>query len=414
MYNNREYMHQIIAMHRITCHKILEEQFMVPQKQISRSQAPSWVMLPLRLFLGGTFVYAGVQKFTDPEFLQPSAAGFIGKQLVAFATGSPLHTVLLQIAVPHALFFGYLIAYTELAIGLCTLFGALMRPMAFVGMLLNTTFFLSASWHVYPFYYGSDIVFAFCWLTMLLNGPINTGLPSFDELLALTIVQYARPERQLARARLLSFLLGVPGVRTLPDAASVQVDKRRKMLQRSSQARRNFLFGTLSGGAAMFGVLGAFYLLSKWLMPPVKPVPATVSHITTAPPAPDSTPTADPSTADPSTTDPSTTHISSGTVITRTSAVPRNNAVAFTLSASGDPGVLIHTQSDKFVAFDATCTHAGCQVDYDPSIHLLACPCHGSMFDPDQQAKPVQGPAVRPLAAVAIRVDSATGAIVLQ
>ena len=118
---------------------------MVPQKQISRSQPPSWVMLPLRLFLGGTFAYAGVQKFTDPQFLHSTAPGFIGKQLVAFAAGSPLHTVLLQVAVPHALLVGYLVSYAELAIGLCTLFGALLRPMAFVGMLINTLFFLSAT-----------------------------------------------------------------------------------------------------------------------------------------------------------------------------------------------------------------------------------------------------------------------------
>jgi thiosulfate dehydrogenase (quinone) large subunit len=380
---------------------------MVPQKQISRSQAPSWAMLPLRLFMGGTFAYAGVQKFTDPQFFHPDAAGFIGKQFVAFATSSPLHTLLLQFAAPHALLVGYSTAYLELAIGLCVLFGALMRPMAFVGMGVSIVFFLGVSWSVYPYFYGSDIVFAFSWLTLLLNGPINTGLPTFDELLALTLVQYARPERQLARARFLSFLLGVPGVRTLPDATTTQPDKRRKVLQRNSQARRNFLFGTLSGGATMFGVLGVFYLVSKWLTPPAQPAPAVVQPATVATPAPDT------SAATPLTAAPTTASSGGGSVIAKASAVPRNNAVTFTLSANGDPGVLIHTQSDKFVAFDATCTHAGCRVDYDPSAHMLVCPCHGSTFDPDQQAKPLQGPAIQPLTPVAIHIDSATGAITM-
>src|SRR5690242_9255851 len=49
------------------------------------------VLLPLRLFLGITFVYAGFQKLTDPQFFNRSAAGFIGKQIIAFAHGSPIH-----------------------------------------------------------------------------------------------------------------------------------------------------------------------------------------------------------------------------------------------------------------------------------------------------------------------------------
>src|SRR6266513_1237502 len=38
------------------------------------------VLLPLRLFLGITFLYAGIQKLTDPQFFNPSATGFIGKR----------------------------------------------------------------------------------------------------------------------------------------------------------------------------------------------------------------------------------------------------------------------------------------------------------------------------------------------
>lgn len=59
------------------------------------------VLLPLRLFLGITFVYAGVQKLMDPQFFNPSATGFIGKQIMAFANGSPIHNVLLHVALPQ-------------------------------------------------------------------------------------------------------------------------------------------------------------------------------------------------------------------------------------------------------------------------------------------------------------------------
>jgi thiosulfate dehydrogenase [quinone] large subunit len=96
------------------------------------------------------------------------------------------------------------------------------------------------------------------------------------------------------------------------------------------------------------------------------------------------------------------------------SAVPKNSAVSFTIPSTGDPGVLIHLSNDQFVAYDATCTHAGCPVDYDQASGHLLCPCHGAEFDPSQGAAVVQGPANSPLTQVSIRVDSATGAILLQ
>ena len=36
--------------------------------------APGLALFPLRLFLGGTFVYAGIQKLSDPGFLQRACA----------------------------------------------------------------------------------------------------------------------------------------------------------------------------------------------------------------------------------------------------------------------------------------------------------------------------------------------------
>src|SRR5256714_14417873 len=164
-----------------------------------------WVLLPMRLFLGITFIYAGLQNLADPQFFNPAARGYIGKQIMAFATGSPLHDILIRI-VPHAAFFGSLIAYAEIAIGLGTLLGLLFRPAAFFGILINLLFFLSATWHVYPYFYGSDIVFIFCWLTLLLAGPQNTGLPSLDVLFVQRML--SPPERKLL-APVISFLLGV-------------------------------------------------------------------------------------------------------------------------------------------------------------------------------------------------------------
>src|SRR6059058_5951812 len=92
------------------------EQVNALQQPAARSLAP-WVLLPMRLFLGITFIYAGVQKLADPQFFNPAARGYIGKQIIAFATGSPLHGLLIRL-VPHATLFGALVAYGEIAIGL--------------------------------------------------------------------------------------------------------------------------------------------------------------------------------------------------------------------------------------------------------------------------------------------------------
>src|SRR5579863_4475637 len=115
---------------------------------------PGWVLLPLRLFLGITFFYAGIQKILDPQFFNPHATGFIGRQIIGFANGSPLHGFFIQLVEPHAVIFGLLVIFAEILIGSGTLFGLLLRPAAFFGLLLSLVFYLSASWHVYPYFYG--------------------------------------------------------------------------------------------------------------------------------------------------------------------------------------------------------------------------------------------------------------------
>src|SRR5215471_5823123 len=167
------------------------------------------VLVPLRLFLGITFLYAGIQKLTDPQFFNPSATGFIGRQLMAFAQGSPIHNVLVRLALPHAVIFGAIIALGEIAIGIGTLLGFLFRPATFFGMLLSLLFFLSASWHVYPYFYGADIVFFFAWTPLLLAGPLGSGLPSIDAVLVRRILVAMSPGLRAKMAPLSGFFLGV-------------------------------------------------------------------------------------------------------------------------------------------------------------------------------------------------------------
>lgn len=67
---------------------------------------------------------------------------------------------------------------------------------------------------------------------------------------------------------------------------------------------------------------------------------------------------------------------------------------------------------DGWVAYSKICSHAGCSVglfgvdDRPPDVlRQLVCPCHQSVFDPTDAAKPVGGPAPRPLAQLPLGVD---------
>jgi thiosulfate dehydrogenase [quinone] large subunit len=121
--------------------------------------------------MGLTFVYAGLQHLTDPAYFDPTKPGYIGHLIAQYAVGSPIHDLLVGFVAPNAVLFGWAVAISEIMIGIATLGGFLFRLAAAGGLMLNFTFFLSATWNVFPFYFGSDIVFVMCWLTLLLTGP---------------------------------------------------------------------------------------------------------------------------------------------------------------------------------------------------------------------------------------------------
>lgn len=382
------------------------------REHLRTENIPAWVLLPLRLFMGVTFLYAGIQKLTDPQYFLATAPGYIGKQLAAFAAGSPIRGFLIHVAVPNARFFGALVAYGELAIGFAILAGLLFRPAAVMGMLLNVIFFLSATWRVRPYFYGADIVFIFAWLPLILAGPERGWLPALDTrlatwLLALVGARHASPgpDRRSTIARILHAALGVELADVMPPTSMTAgapmrrpagtrqgrpVAQGRYAARQRQVARRDFLWGIVAGGA---GVIGLGWLWG--LLHPADQAPAPTAQPTTAPSSSGGTPGA-------------------SSAIAQVSSVPSNSAVSFTIPNNGDPGVLVHTGGGQFVAFDATCTHAGCPVQYDPSSQYLLCPCHGAAFDPAHGAAVVQGPADTPLTSVAISVNNTTGAITLN
>jgi ubiquinol-cytochrome c reductase iron-sulfur subunit len=61
---------------------------------------------------------------------------------------------------------------------------------------------------------------------------------------------------------------------------------------------------------------------------------------------------------------------------------------------------------ENVVGYSKICTHVGCPVGlYQPAEHLLFCPCHQSAFDVLNGARPVAGPAARPLPQLPLSID---------
>ncbi len=93
-----------------------------------------------------------------------------------------------------------------------------------------------------------------------------------------------------------------------------------------------------------------------------------------------------------------------GQAIAKESEVAPNTAFPFTDADTGRPGVLVRLENGDLAAYSAVCTHQACTVGYQPETQKLACPCHGSVFDPARGAAVETGPATSPLPEVEIEV----------
>jgi thiosulfate dehydrogenase [quinone] large subunit len=390
--------------------------------------AASSAVLPARLFLGIVFLYAGIDKLTDPAFFDPSATGYIGNQLAGFATVSPIGGFLTGVAVPNATLFGWAAALGEVAIGLGTLAGLFSRVAALGGMVLSLSLWLSASWATDPFYLGSDLPYAMFFLVLAVGGP--HPLLSLDGQIA----------RRLARQK----------AEADPDIIPEQIEPTVTREEAAGLARRRFLAvtgATLAAGT--FGVVAwgnALAERSKTTSPtatppntaptatPADPVttapassattaPATVSASGTTPAAPATTAasnttavaatTAAASSTTAATSAPATTAAAAGTtaaalqgtVLTTLAALPSGTGKSFNTPDTNQPFLVIRGDGNTVHAFSAICTHQGCTVAFNRSANSIICPCHGAEYNP-QTGAVTQGPAMRALATVKVEVDA--------
>ncbi|MFI5689063.1 DoxX family membrane protein [Streptomyces sp. NPDC051636] len=134
-----------------------------------RDTATHYALLPLRLFLGVTFIYAGLDKLTDSAFMKSGGSGSIGDTMRSVRDSSAI-PALVDLALKNPVGFGYGIALAELAVGIGTLLGLLTRLAALGGALVSLSLWLTVSWASDPYYYGNDLAYLMAWLPLVLAG----------------------------------------------------------------------------------------------------------------------------------------------------------------------------------------------------------------------------------------------------
>jgi thiosulfate dehydrogenase [quinone] large subunit len=314
--------------------------------------SPALALFPLRLFLGITFVYAGVQKLSDPGFLHPGAPTYIGTQLHGFAAGTPGGFVLRAFALPHPGVAGVGVAIVEILIGLLVTAGLFTRIAAAAGMGLNFLLFLTASWHTTPYFLGPDLVFSFAWLPFVLAGA--TGQPALDNVVkrpsaAMVRRTRLRPvedggggevtatwTRRVLLAEFAGMALAIAGISALAKG-SYSGPRVLTAGSRGSGAGGSSKSGTGGSGSGSGGSAGG------------------------------SNPAA------------GSSSVPGGAVkLGPASRLPKGQAATYSDPADGSPDILIRKSDGSLKAFSAVCTHAGCTVGYESGV--IVCPCHGGEY----------------------------------
>ncbi len=306
------------------------------------------VIFPLRVFLGVTYIYAGLLKLTDPNYFSKTAPSGVLHQMQAASAHSPI-AFIVNHAIEHSTLAGLGIALGELLAGLGLLVGIWSR-IAGLGIFgLAASFFLTVSWGTTPYFFGPDSVFMAAALPFILGG--DGGYLSVEAMIRQRVQRDA----------------GVTPGATLSN----------KPLEDQIQRRTLIQSGAVAGGLGIAGlVVGAIGHKRN------------TGNIT-ATPTPSATLTS-------SATPTSSGTAPSGTKVATVADVPVGSAFQFTEPTTGAPAYIMQPKAGTFLAYSAICTHEGCIVNFDKGNNIFACPCHGAQFDTASGA-PTRGPAQTPL-----------------
>ncbi|MFZ0769189.1 MAG: DoxX family protein, partial [Acidimicrobiales bacterium] len=296
-----------------------------------------WALVPLRAFIGVTFLYAGLEKLANPNFFNRKSLISIQSQLIAAAHTSPIHAVLTHlesIAKP----VGLVIAFGEVAIGLGTLLGLWTRVAAFCGLLLSLSLFLTVSFHASPYFTGADIVFLFAWTPLIIAGG-GTRL-SLDAWIAKRLARKAgQPSPELVaipfatvQAICGNYVEGACSARGGLDCDAavcpVLLGGRAPLVTRGTiddvDRRSLIMGGTLAAAAGVSVLLLGGAVADTGQLIGDAPKPKSTRELSLSK---------------------STSTGEGSSLLGSASQIPNNSAAAFTIPSNDDPGIVIHTFS---------------------------------------------------------------------
>lgn len=154
---------------------------MAAVKALFQNPSLSWLWTVIRVYVGYQWLEAGLGKISNPAWVGANAGTAIGgffQGAIAKATGDHpavqgwYASFLESVAVPNAVFFSYLIAFAEFAVGVALILGLFTTLAAFGGALMNLNFMLAGTTSTNPILYTLAI--------LLLAAGANAGLIGLD------------------------------------------------------------------------------------------------------------------------------------------------------------------------------------------------------------------------------------------
>jgi thiosulfate dehydrogenase (quinone) large subunit len=158
----------------------------IPKSDVQRIEDPpfarslfgdvrwAWLWLIIRLFVGWRWLQAGLGKIGSPAWTGDNAgaaiSGFVGGALAQTGGENPnvqgWYAWFLQTFVqPYPAFWGYLVSWGELLVGIALLLGIFTGIAAFFGAFMNMNYMLAGTSGINPIMFMGSLFLILAWKT---------------------------------------------------------------------------------------------------------------------------------------------------------------------------------------------------------------------------------------------------------